>query len=242
VLSQLDQDGRPIINGQLQFKQEIFQLLVNDTGPSLRAMKRSILIPLFLLPLTLLAGEGFVSLFDGETFDGWKISEENSDSWVIEDGALVTRGPRAHIFYVGELAPFKNFELKVDVKTKNGSNGGIYFHTAYQAEGWPLVGLECQVNVSQGDWKKTGSLYDIANIGFCFLQDDTWWTQHIIVEGKTVTVKLNGITVLQYKEPPGAEAGDPFTRLLDEGTIGLQCHDPGSEVHYRNIRIKRLPD
>jgi len=25
------------------------------------------------------------------------------------------------------------------------------------------------------------------------------------------------------------------------GTFALQAHDPGSEVHYKNIRVKRLP-
>lgn len=206
-------------------------------------MKHWLLLLQLLVPFLLVASEeGFVSLFDGRTFDNWLISEENPDSWAIEDGALVTRGPRSHIFYAGDLAPFRNFELKVEVMAENGSNGGIYFHTAYQEEGWPLVGIECQVNVSQKDWKKTGSLYDIANIGWTFLQDKNWWTQHIIVEGNTVTVKLNGITVLQYKQPAAAQPGDPFSRVLDQGTIALQCHDPESVVHYRNIRIKRLPD
>ncbi len=34
--------------------------------------------------------------------------------------------------------------------------------------------------------------------------------------------------------------GKPFTRKLAEGTFGLQAHDPGSVVHYKNIRGKRL--
>jgi hypothetical protein len=43
----------------------------------------------------LLAAElepGFTPLCDGKTFDGWKPSEVNQDSWKIEDGAFVTRG------------------------------------------------------------------------------------------------------------------------------------------------------
>ena len=209
------------------------------------AMKRCLALFTALVPLALSAShteDGFIPLFDGKTFDGWKVTEENPDSWVIEDGAFVTRGPRAHLFYAGDLAPFKNFELKVDVWVETGSNGGIYFHTAYQASGWPRVGFESQVNVSQGDLTKTGSLYGVAVLGLTPVQDRNWWTQHIIVEGKTVTVKLNDITVLQYVEPDGAQPGEAFTRVLDEGTIGLQCHDPGSVVKYRNIRIRRLPD
>jgi hypothetical protein len=194
----------------------------------------------FLLMLLPLSGaepeEGFTSIFDGKTFSGWKISNENTNTWRIENGALVTRGPRSHIFY----KPFRNFELKVDVMTEPGANGGIYFHTEYQDSNWPRVGFETQVNVSHSDWKKTGSLYDVANFGHTPARDNTWWTQHVIVNGNKITVKIDGTVVLEYMEPPGAQPGQSFTRKLASGTFALQAHDPQSVVHYRNIRVKRL--
>ena len=124
----------------------------------------------------------------------------------------------------------------------HNANGGIYFHTKYQDAGWPWAGLECQVNVSQRDWKKTGSLYNVANIGLSPVQDKTWWTQHITVQGGTVTVRINGLIVVQYYEPPGAKPGARFGRKLSAGTFALQCHDPGSVVRYKNIRVRRLPE
>ena len=69
----------------------------------------------------------------------------------IEDGAFVTRGDRCHLFYVGDKAPFKNFELRVDVMTEPGANGGIYFHTKYQPADWPKFGFEAQVNNTHSD-------------------------------------------------------------------------------------------
>lgn len=185
---------------------------------------------------------GFAPLMDGQTFAGWKAAIENPGTWKLEDGAFVTRGPRSHLFYVGDGVPFKNFELKVEVMTEPGANGGIYFHTKYQETGWPKGGFETQVNNTQSDWKKTGSLYDVANVGFAAAEDNKWWTQHIIVEGNTVTVKVDDRTVVQYKEPPGAQAGANFERKLGSGTFALQAHDPKSVVRYRNIRVKRLPD
>jgi len=184
--------------------------------------------------------EGFKSIFDGKTFTGWKFGDEKAKSWRIEDGALVAQGTRSHAFYVGDDVPFKDFELKVDVMTKPGSNGGIYFHTAYQESGWPRTGFECQVNVTQGDWIKTGSLYGLVNMALTPAQDNQWWTQHIIVQGSKVTVKIDGQTVLEYNEPPGARPGREFTRKLDQGTFALQAHDPNSVVRYKNIRVKRL--
>lgn len=208
----------------------------------MRSLLSSFVLSAFLLVNTFAADTeaGFVSIFDGKTFQGWKPATEHSDTWKIEDGALVTRGERCHLFYVGDEKPFKNFELKVEVMTERSSNGGIYFHTKYQESGWPKYGFESQVNVSHSDWKKTGSLYDVANLGNTPAKDGEWWTQTIRVEGNKVTVKVNDVTVLEYTEPPGAQAGNAFTRKLDEGTFALQAHDPKSVVRYKNIRVKRL--
>ena len=183
--------------------------------------------------------EGFTSLMDGKTFTGWKMATENTNTWKVEEGAFVARGERCHLFYVGDEKPFKNFHLKVEVMTEPKSNGGIYFHTKYQAEGWPKAGFECQVNCTQGDWKKTGSLYDLVNVSQALSQDNKWWTQEIIVNGRKITVKVDDKIVLEYTEPAGATAGD-FERKLGEGTFGLQAHDPKSVVRYKNIRVKRL--
>ena len=183
---------------------------------------------------------GFKPLMDGKTFNGWKMATENTNTWKIEDGAFVARGERCHLFYVGDEQPFKNFHLKVEVMTDPVSNGGIYFHTKYQERDWPRGGFECQVDTSHGDWKKTGSLYDVVNVSQPLSQDYKWWTQEIIVEGSRVTVKVDGKIVLQYNEPPGAMAGKDFERKLSEGTFGLQAHDPKSVVRYKNIRVKRL--
>ena len=207
-------------------------------------MKRILILTLLFLaasrPCFAEDEDGFVSLFDGKTFNGWKTATENSNTWKIEEGALVTHGERCHLFYVGDPKPFKNFELKADVMTEPGSNGGIYFHTKYQPIGWPKYGFETQVNNTHTDWKKTGSLYDIVNVRESAAQDKKWWTQDIIVQGSHVILKIDGKTVVDYTEPADKKPGADFTRKLDEGTFALQAHDPKSVVRYKNIRVKRL--
>ncbi|HVV01768.1 MAG TPA: DUF1080 domain-containing protein, partial [Verrucomicrobiae bacterium] len=164
----------------------------------------------------------------------------NPGTWTIQDGALVAHGNRCHLFYVGDQKPFKNFDLKVDVMTAPGSNGGIYFHTKYQASDWPRAGFECQVNNTHTDWIKTGSLYGLVNIARSPAKDGKWWTQEIIVKNNSVTVLVDGKRVFEYVEPPGVQPGQPFEHKLGEGTFALQGHDPNSTVHYKNIRVKRL--
>src|SRR5439155_9384762 len=208
-------------------------------------MKQNLLFPVVALVTSLCGGlslaadseEGFKLLMDGKTFNGWKKAEEHPDTWKIEDGAFVAHGDRCHLFYVGDEKPFKNFDLKVDVMTEQGSNGGIYFHTRYQATDWPKGGFECQVNNTHSDWIKTGSLYGLVNIAQSPAQDKKWWTQEIIVKDGSVTVLIDGKKVLQYNEPPGTQPSKPFEHKLGQGTFALQGHDPKSVVRYKNIRV-----
>lgn len=210
---------------------------------------RRIATLLLLAAIPLLAAEkGFTELFNGKDFTGWKVNE-NTDTFSIKDGAIVANGNRSHCFYVGDFMnhTFKNFELKVDVMTKSNSNGGIYVLTAFQPQGWPDNGFEVQVNNTFAkDPRKSGSLYQVqdvdeARINQIGLKDNEWFTEDIIVKGDTITVKLNGKQVVNWKQPADWNGVGGFSgRKIGPGTIALQGHDPGSTVYYKNIRIKPL--
>jgi len=204
------------------------------------------LVTLISLSLTSIATsqgnteKGFKSIFDGKTFNGWKMANENQNSWSIQDGAFVAHGERSHLYYVGDGKPFVNFELKVDVMTDPGSNGGIYIHTGYQETGWPKIGYEVQVNQTHTDWRKTGSLYAVQDVKEQLVKDNEWYTYDIIVKGKHITIKVNDKVAVDWDEPADRKAGTDFTRILDKGTFALQAHDPKSTVRYKNIRVKRI--
>jgi hypothetical protein len=192
------------------------------------------------------AQDGWISLFNGKDFTGWKVNE-NASTFTIQDGAIVSHGDRSHCFYVGPVHnhDFKDFELKVDVMTKPNSNGGIYFHTAYQDVSWPEKGFEVQVNNTHSDHIKSGSLYHVRDIGTDvvskIVKDNEWFTEDILVKGNTVTISLNGKQVVQWTQPADWKGTSDFAgRRIDHGTFALQGHDPGSTVYYKNIRVKPL--
>ncbi len=185
--------------------------------------------------------EGWESLFDGKTLNGWKASE-NKNTFSVRDGMIVAAGPRSHLFYVGPIqnANFKNFELKAEVMTKPGSNSGIYFHTEYQETGWPSKGYEAQVNNTHTDWRKTGSLYAVKDVNESPTKDNEWFTEHIIVRDKRIIIKVNGKTMVDWTEPEDfALEGQPG-RKLSSGTFALQGHDPKSVVYFKNIMVKSV--
>ena len=177
--------------------------------------------------------DGWISLFNGKNFDGWKIGDAKQGKWKIENGNIVANGPRSHLYTIKE---FKNFEFKAEVMTTPGSNSGIYFHTKYQETGFPGTGYESQVNVSHGDPVKTGSLWGVVKLFETPAKDNKWWEQHIIVRGQNIVVKINGKTVLDYTEPKGVQGG----RKISSGSFALQAHDPKSVIYYRNLRVKPL--
>jgi hypothetical protein len=187
------------------------------------------------------ADDGWVTIFDGKTFNGWKASE-NVESWKIKDGAFVCSGPRSHLFYVGDPEPFKNFEFRCKVMTTPGSNAGIYFHTKFQENGWPRYGYESQVNVSHRDPIKSGSLYGVVNVSDPPCKDNEYWTQHIIVKDRHIVIKVNDKTMVDYTEPERKEPySRDFERRLGSGTFALQAHDPNSTAYFKDIQVKRLP-
>lgn len=184
-------------------------------------------------PLEKDEGEGWISLFNGKDFTGWKISDKGL--WKIEDGKIVANGPRSHLFTEKE---FKNFEFKTEVMTTPGSNSGIFFHTKFQETGWPDLGYESQVNVTHGDPVKTGSIYYFVKLYKTPAKDNEWWTQSITVKGKNIVTKINGEVVCDFTEQEGVTG----PHKLSSGSMAFQAHDPKSVVYYRNIRIRPLAD
>lgn len=186
---------------------------------------------------------GWISLFDGQTLNGWKVGD-NAETFSVRDGMIVVHGNTAHLFYNGPIMnhDFKNFEFKADVMTHPGTNSGIYIHTAYQQGGWPEKGYEIQINNSHTDWRRTGSVYGVDDIKEVYVKDNEWFTMDITVQGKRILVKLNDKIVKDYTEP----ANLPLTardslRRLSSGTFALQGHDPNSLTFFKNIMVKPLP-
>jgi hypothetical protein len=180
---------------------------------------------------------GFTSLWNGKDFTDWKVA--NPSTFTIADGAMVANGSQGHAFYDGPFRNhmFRDFELKVDVMTKPGSNGGIFILTEYQDKGWPAKGFEIQVNNTfKSDPVRTGSLYHVSDIKEAPAKDDEWFTEHIIVKGDTITIRVNDKQVVTWT----STADSPNAKRMAPGTIALQAHDPGSTVYYKNIRIKPL--
>ncbi len=102
-----------------------------------------------------------------------------------------------------------------------------------------------QVNNTHGDVVKSGSLYHVKDVGADITgpiaKDGEWFTEHIVVKGKTVKISLNGKQVVEWTQPDDWNGGrEGPGRVIGHGTIAFQGHDPKSIVQYKNVQIKIL--
>lgn len=173
-------------------------------------------------------GAGWVKMFNGKNLDGWKATER-PENWTVQDGMIVGKGDRSHLFWMQEEC--ENCEFKATVKISDKGNSGMYFRAAFGGPGWPK-GYEAQVNSSHKDPVKTGSLYNIVKNFDPLVPPDTWFTQHIVADGNHITIKVNDKVIVDHIEDKN---------MYTKGYLALQQHDPGSVVMYKDLMFRRLP-
>ena len=62
------------------------------------------------------------------------------------------------------------------------------------------------------------------------------------MDGRQVTIKINGKVANEYTVPADQVSDKPASKKLSVGTFAIQGHDPKSKVRYRNIMVKPLAD
>ena len=161
--------------------------------------------------------EGYITLFDGKTFTGWRGYDkaEVPSRWIIDNGAIKINGSgtgEGQSKEGGDIIfchKFKNFELSVDWKVSKGGNSGI-FYLAQEVEGQPIYisAPESQVldNENHPDAKlgvdgnrQSSSLYDMIPAKPQNAKPfGQWNTTKIMVYKGTVVHYQNGENVLEY--------------------------------------------
>lgn len=206
--------------------------------------------------------DGWQLLFDGSDAGMWRgiNSDVLPDSgWKIENGELIVLGGGGDII---TREKYGNFHLKVDFKITSGANSGIkYFvdlHLDSVKNKYYALGLEYQIlddekhpDAHQGSHegsRTVASLYDLIKAENKKVNPAGEWNHaEILSKDNHVEHWLNGIKVLEYER-----GSDDFNKLVSEskyknyegfglGAVGyILLQDHGNEVHFCNIKIKKL--
>jgi hypothetical protein len=209
------------------------------------------LLPLVLLTLSPLvaAEEGFTSLFDGKSLDGWFIVNKMGPGFLVENGILVCpKEGGQKLMTNGEYA---NFVLRFEFKLEPDSNNGIGIRAPREGH-TATLGMEIQILDQSGpQYSKMklrpeqyhGSVYDVIPARTGFLKKlGEWNEEEILADGRRIRVTLNGAIILDAdldmaREPETLKKHPGLRR--PSGHIALLGH--GSRTEFRNLRIKTLP-
>lgn len=194
--------------------------------------------------------DGWISLFDGETLDGWAATGKD-EGWTVDNGAIMCTVKGGGYLYT--LEQFEDFVLSVDFKIDEGVNSGIFFRWSDLNDA-VHTGIEIQILDSFGHHNQgkhaCGAIYDmVAPSKNVCKPAGVWNNTTINCKGSFISIEHNGETVAHMdmnkwsepgKNPDGTKNKFKYAwkDMPRKGHIGLQDH--GGKVWFRNIKIKTL--
>jgi hypothetical protein len=167
-----------------------------------------------------------VELFNGKDLTGWT-QAASEKKWTVADGALVSPGNGPELI---NKSKFQNFKLHVEFNCGDDANSGVYLRGRYEVQ------VETE-SAAEPPSHHLGSVY-----GFLTATPEPprkaneWQTYDITLNGRWITVVLNGTTVIDNKEIPGITGGALDSNEAAPGPIYLQGSEKG-HVKYRKITI-----
>lgn len=211
---------------------------------------------LFASPI--FAEEGWKSLFDGKSLDGWSVKSGYA-TYAVEDGGIIVgktaEGSRNTFLCTDEA--YGDFELMFEVKVDKGLNSGVQIRSklkpepASDAYGGRVYGPQVEIESSPG---QSGWIYgEATSRGWLspeprsedksvnehrHVRNDDWNEFRVIAKGANIKTSINGHPIADLTD-------EEIYQTHPQGFIGLQVHgirgDSGPfEVRWRNLKIKPL--
>lgn len=209
------------------------------------------------------AESGFVSMFDGKSLAGWSVLPESTQqAWSVRDGTIVGKGVKLRSYLTFHQRDVADFEIKLRYRFPGEGNSGISIRSRIDETG--KRGFQCyhadfgHLGIGKhilGAWdfhtpgrtehrcfrgdRLIISREDqptITSIDGALTADDIhrgdWNDVHVIARGNRFQFRINGKLASEFTEHL------PANRRLLRGMIQLQLHDPGMEVHFKDLSIK----
>jgi hypothetical protein len=199
--------------------------------------------------------KGFVSMFDGESLEGWqgftvnpiqkeklsaaklKALQKEADkkmreNWSVKDGMIVFDGKGANLCSVKE---YGDFEMIVDWRITREGDSGIYLRGTPQVQIWDTTLVKVGAQVGSGGLYNNQKHERIPLV----VADNPiydWNTFRIKMVGERVTVYLNGQLVVDNVVMENY--WDRKQAIFPVGPIELQAH--GSDLAFRDIYVREI--
>jgi len=188
--------------------------------------------------------EGLTPIFDGKTLTGWTLRGA-AEATVVDGAIRLTNGSGS----LESEGKYGDFVLQLEYFTPDrpegaGINSGVFFRCI---PGETMNGYECQILNKPGtrDYQNfigtdTGGIFR-RQIGRNVAPEDGKWNYlTIAARGARIATWVNGIQVTDWTDDRVPHNNPRNGRRIESGTIQFQGHDPGTEILFRNIRIREL--
>lgn len=185
-----------------------------------------------------------VNLFNGKDLTGWRLTVEGADSgWSVQDGVLMNRvqaekakekeagkGKGKHFGNLRTDGEFEDFNLKLEVRTVEGTNSGVYLRGIYE--------VQIMESYQQPlDSHHMGALYSRITPSVAAEKPiGEWQTLDITLVKRHLTVVLNGTTIIDNQPVLGCTGGALTSDETKPGPIFLQGDH--TDVDYRNLVLR----
>ena len=212
------------------------------------------------LQTQLVAEDGFISIFDGKTLDGW---DGNPKFWSVRDGAITGQTTadnptKTNTFLIWRGGKPGDLELKLEYRIVNGNSGIQYRSFEVPDQRWVVGGYQADFEAGDrysgilygeryrgiladrgqktrihegGKVEVTGSVGNSEKIQEIIKKED-WNTYHVIADGNHFIHKINSQVT--------CEVTDDDSAARSSGILALQLHaGPPMTVQFRNIRLKQ---
>lgn len=181
----------------------------------------------------------FHPLFNGKNLDQFIV--DTPGVWRVENGVIVGESPAGLKWndFLRTRKSYSDFELKLSFRLKDGiGNSGIQFWSKPVPDSHEVSGY--QADIGQQYW---GCLYDESRRKRVLVQapqekltglrKDAWNEYVITAQGNHITLDLNGVRTVDYRE---SEAG-----IDTSGFLALQVHSgPPTKVEFKDLLIREL--
>ncbi|MBX7257219.1 MAG: DUF1080 domain-containing protein [Candidatus Hydrogenedentes bacterium] len=207
--------------------------------------------------------DGFVSLFDGKTFRGWKAPDMSY--WTVEDGAITATISEQHplkdnqylVWQGGELGDFE-LKLMYRLTGSEGVNGGFQYRSKLLPN-YDIAGYQVDNNLTTDwvvrlydehgretlAWRGESAYFDASGNRTvkpiegvhgkpATFKLEEWHEYHLIAKGAHVELFVNGLKVAEFTDD------DPKQQDF-KGILGLQLHSgKPQKAQFKAIRLKKL--
>ena len=169
------------------------------------------------------AGDGWTTLFDGSSLDGWRVLGDAN--WELLDGAV--QADSGSGFLVTDDS-YADFELTLEFWVNEPANSGIFIRCADSQSVRDTNSYEVNIYDTRPDQTyRTGGIVHVASPTSVIDAGGRWNTYEIAAQGTRLTVTLNGTRLVEVED-----------EQYVDGPIALQYG--AGIVKFRNVRVRKL--